>query len=67
LALERYRELQPYLENGVSLANVAQAASLSLRTAARRVIRNRRFGLAGLIRRTRGDSDKRHSLAPGKA
>src|SRR5271163_658553 len=63
-ALERYRKLQPHLEQNVPLLQVARAAALPLRTAKRWVQRYRRFGLAGLTRRDRADQGKQRSISP---
>ena len=63
-ALERYRKLQPHLEQNVPLLRVAREAALPLRTARRWVQRYRRFGLAGLTRRDRADHGKRRSISP---
>ena len=64
LALERYRKLQPHLEQNVPLLQVARAAALPIRTARRWVHRYRHFGLAGLTRRGRADHGKRRSISP---
>ena len=59
-ALDRYRKLQPHLEQDAPLARVAREASLPFRTAQRWVNRYRRFGLVGLTRAGRSDQGKRH-------
>jgi putative transposase len=59
-ALDRYRMLQPHLEQDAPLARVAREASLPFRTAQRWVSRYRRFGLVGLTRTSRSDQGKRH-------
>lgn len=59
-ALDRYRMLQPHLEQDAPLARVAREASLPFRTAQRWVNRYRRFGLVGLTRAGRSDQGKRH-------
>jgi hypothetical protein len=46
LALERFRQIQPHLEEHHSLQSVARAAGIPYRTAQRWVARYRRFGLA---------------------
>jgi putative transposase len=50
LALERFGLLRPHLEDGISLAKVADQHHLSLRTLERWVRRYRQRGLAGLVR-----------------
>lgn len=64
LALERYRKLQPHLEQNLSLLQVARDAALPIRTARRWVQRYKSFGLAGLTRRGRADHGKRRSIGP---
>ena len=64
LALERYRKLQPHLEQNLPLLQVARDAALPIRTARRWVQRYRNFGLAGLTRRGRADHGKRRSIGP---
>ena len=61
-ALDRYRKLQPHLEENVPLARVAKESSLPLRTAQRWVSRFRRFGLVGLTRAGRADQGKRRRV-----
>jgi putative transposase len=55
LALERFRLLQPHLENNEPLTSVAQAAGIPYRTAHRLVSEYRRSGLAALVRKKRAD------------
>ena len=55
LALERFRQIQPHLEEQQSLQSVARAAGIPYRTAQRWVARYRRFGLAALSRKQRED------------
>ena len=62
-ALERYHLLRPYLENEATLAEVAEVAGVSLRTARYWVRRYRQEGLAGLARKPRRDKD-RPKIAP---
>lgn len=50
LALERFGLLRPHLEDGISLAKVADRHHLSLRMLERWVRRYRQRGLAGLVR-----------------
>lgn len=57
-ALERFQMLRPFLEEGVALRQVSQAAGISLRTARYWVKRYRKDGLAGLIRKVRFDKDQ---------
>ena len=49
LAMERFRLLQPHLENNEPLTSVAQAAGIPYRTAHRLVSEYRRSGLAALV------------------
>jgi putative transposase len=63
-ALERYRLLQPHLEEGQALTKVAAQASLSYRTVQRWVSLYRRFGLAALCRQDRSDRAVRRRLSP---
>lgn len=64
LALERFRLLQPHLEQGVSLRGLTQQAGIPYRTALRWVSLYRRFGLAALARKGRADKGARRSLSP---
>lgn len=63
-ALERYRKLQPHLEQDVPLAHVARAAGLPERTARRWVALYRRLGLAGF--RAQVQPDKRCEVGTGR-
>jgi putative transposase len=54
-AVERFQRLQPHLEDGVLLTQLAQAEGIPLRTAQRWVTAYRRYGLAGLVRKARQD------------
>jgi putative transposase len=63
VALERFRLLRPHLEVGSTLAPLAEAAGVTLRTAQRWVRRYRADGLAGLARRGRADLGSRHSAS----
>jgi hypothetical protein len=68
LALDRFRLIQPHLEQDQSLASVARTAGISYRTAHRWVTQYRRFGLAALARKQREDRGERRadgSVAPG--
>ena len=55
LALDRFRLLQPHLEDGRSLKAVAAAAQIPFRTAQRWVSLYRQFGLTALARKKRTD------------
>src|SRR4051812_23926690 len=57
-ALERYRILRPFLEEGIPLTRVARDRGLVLRTPGRGVGRSGRRGRAGLARRERSDKDR---------
>jgi putative transposase len=56
LALDRFRLLQPHLEQGRPLRSVAVEARIPFRTAQRWVMRYQRFGLAALARKRRTDT-----------
>jgi putative transposase len=64
IALERFRIIQPYLEEDRSLSVIARKARISYRTIHRWLTRYRRFGLAALARKGRGDRGKRRALSP---
>ena len=64
LALARYRLIQPCLEQGVPLAQLAKHHGLVLRTVQRWVMRYQAHGLAGLTRRTRADRGQSRHLRP---
>lgn len=59
-ALERFHLLQPALEAGVPLTQLAAAEGLALRTLERWCSRYRRDGLGGLVRQPRSDHGHRH-------
>lgn len=63
LALERFRRLQPHLEQGVALTTVATESGMAYRTAKRWVSLYRRFGLAALARKGRADQGGRRTLS----
>lgn len=63
-ALERFRRLQPHLEGGVALDELARMEGIPLRTAQRWVSQYRADGLAGLARKPRRDADHRHLPLP---
>ncbi len=54
-ALERFRLLRPFLEDEVSLPEIARIGGISLRTARYWVRRYRDEGFAGLARKARRD------------
>ena len=59
LALDRFRLLQPYLEQSRPFWLVALEAGLPFRTAQRWVAQYQQFGLAALVRSKRGDRGRR--------
>jgi len=59
LALDRFRLLQPYLEDDRPLKAVAAAAEIPFRTAQRWVSLFRQFGLTALARKRRTDTGHR--------
>jgi putative transposase len=62
-ALERFRTIRPFLEDGVSLTAIARERGIDVSTARRWVKRYRQNGLAGLARKERGDKHRR-KLSP---
>mgnify|MGYP001964691213 FL=1 len=60
LAIERYRILEPHLADGVPLADLARAGTVSDRTLQRWLGRYRAEGLAGLASLPRGDRGRLH-------
>ena len=64
LALARYRLIQPCLEQGVPLVQLAKHHGLVLRTVQRWVMRYQAHGLAGLTRRARVDRGQSRHLRP---
>ena len=62
-ALERYKLLQPYLDGQCSLQQVIETHGLKQRTTQRWVQAYRHIGLAGLVRKSRGDKNQ-HRLEP---
>jgi putative transposase len=64
IALERFRILQPHLEQERFLTQVARDAGVPYRTAQRWVMHYRKYGLIGLTRGERGDSGGRRALSP---
>jgi putative transposase len=63
LAMERFRLLQPQLEQNESLISVAKAAGIPYRTAHRLVSAYRRHGLAALVRKKRTDRGQRRAVS----
>lgn len=63
-ALNRFRILRPYLEDGVPLAHIAHENHLHLRTLTRWADNYRQSGLAGLCRQARTDKNKRRRMSP---
>lgn len=62
-ALERFRLLQPHLEDDRPLNEVAAAAGISFRTAQRWVALYRRFGLTALARKRRADTGQHREIS----
>jgi putative transposase len=63
LAFDRFRLLQPHLEDDRPLKAVATAARVPFRTAQRWVSLYRQFGLAGLARKKRTDNGRRRAIS----
>ncbi|MBZ5624161.1 MAG: helix-turn-helix domain-containing protein [Acidobacteriia bacterium] len=63
LALDRFRLVQPHLEQNQSLQSVAQAAGIPYRTAQRWVAQYRLSGLVALARKKRGDRGERRAVS----
>ena len=63
LAMERFRLLQPHIENNEPLTSVARAAGIPYRTAHRLVSEYRRIGLVALVRKKRADRGERRSVS----
>jgi putative transposase len=63
LALERFRLLQPHLEDGRALKLVAAEAEIPFRTAQRWAALYRKFGLAALARKNRADRGERRAVS----
>src|SRR5260370_24547476 len=63
LALDRFRLIQPHLEQNQSLQSVARAAGVPYRTAQRWVAQYRRFGLVALARKRCGDRGERRVVS----
>ncbi len=63
LALDRFRLLQPHLEQNRPLRSVALETGIPFRTAQRWVAQYQRFGLAALARKKRDDSGERRAVS----
>ena len=63
LALDRFRLIQPHLEQDQSLQSAADAAGVPYRTAQRWVAQYRLFGLAALARKRRQDRGERRVVS----
>ena len=61
-ALERYRMLQPGVEDHVPLTHIARQHGVALRTLERWLAQYRRHGLVGLARRGRRDRGQHRGL-----
>ena len=64
IALDRFRLLQPHLEEKRLLKAVARDAGIGYRTAQRWMMRYRKYGLAGLARNGRVDRGQRRAITP---
>src|ERR1035438_2349078 len=64
LAMSRFRQIQPYLEQRRSLQLVAAEAKLSFRTVQRWVSQYRKLGLVALVRKSREDRGARRVVSP---
>jgi putative transposase len=62
IALDRFRLLQPHLEEERPLKAVARDAGIGYRTAQRWKMRYRKYGLAGLARDDRSDRGWRRAI-----
>jgi len=63
LALNRFRLLQPHLEDNRPLKAVAAAAGIPFRSAQRWVAQYRQFGLAALARKKRTDTGQHREIS----
>lgn len=61
--MERFRLLQPHLEQNEPLTSVAKAAGIPYRTAHRLVSEYRRRGLVALARKRRADRGERRAVS----
>ena len=64
LALERFRLLEPHLQNGRELRSVSEGSGVTFRTLQRWVANYKRQGLAGLVRKERTDVGERRTTSP---
>lgn len=64
LALERFRLLEPHLQNGRELRSVSEGSGVTFRTLQRWVANYKRQGLAGLVRKERTDAGERRTTSP---
>jgi putative transposase len=64
LALERFRLLEPHLQNGRELRSVSEGSGVTFRTLQRWVANYKRQGLAGLVRKERTDVGERRTVSP---
>ena len=64
LALERFRLLEPHLQNGRELRSVSEGSGVTFRTLQRWVANYKRHGLAGLVRKGRIDVGERRTTSP---
>jgi len=62
-AMRRYRIIEPHLESGCSLEDIASAASVTCRTLQRWVGHYRKHGLGGLARKSRSDHGGRRAVS----
>src|SRR5918998_1533256 len=62
LALDRFRLLQPHLEDDRPLKSVAASAGIPFRTAQRWVSLYRQFGLSALARKKRTDNGEHRAI-----
>jgi putative transposase len=63
LALERFRLLEPHLQNGRELRSVSEGSGVTFRTLQRWVANYKRQGLAGLVRKERTDVGERRTTS----
>jgi putative transposase len=62
-AMRRYRIIEPHLESGCSLEDIASASSVTCRTLQRWVGHYRKHGLSGLVRKSRSDHGGRRVVS----
>jgi hypothetical protein len=63
VAIDRFRLLQPHLEQNQSLQSIARAAGIPYRTAHRWLAQYRLFGLVGLARKAPDDRGTRRTIS----